>query len=79
MSDPTSLKNALPARVGDDDGRNSVSGAQKFEGEDLLAGERRKVQLAQQAGTAMANLHCNTFSLLPFSCSYVLEHLRGDS
>eukprot|EP00227_Mantoniella_beaufortii_P010207 CAMPEP_0197591312 /NCGR_PEP_ID=MMETSP1326-20131121/13001_1 /TAXON_ID=1155430 /ORGANISM="Genus nov. species nov., Strain RCC2288" /LENGTH=374 /DNA_ID=CAMNT_0043156713 /DNA_START=39 /DNA_END=1163 /DNA_ORIENTATION=+ len=49
LSDPASLKTSLPARVGDEDGRNSVSGAQKFEGEDLLAGERRKVQLAQQA------------------------------
>ena len=43
------MKNSLPARVGDDDSRNTVSGIQKFDGEDLLAGERRKVQLAQQA------------------------------
>lgn len=49
LSDPAALKKSLPARVGDDDSRNSVSGVQKFEGEDLLAGERRKVQLAQQA------------------------------
>jgi|AntAceMinimDraft_5_1070358.scaffolds.fasta_scaffold373548_1 hypothetical protein len=36
MSDPASLKNSLPARVGDDDTRNSVSGVQKFEGEVTL-------------------------------------------
>lgn len=49
MSDPDLLKKSLPARVGDDDYRNSISGAQKFEGEDLSAGERKKLQLAQQA------------------------------
>ena len=35
--------------AGDEDSRNTVSGAQVFEGEDLLAGERRKLQVAQQA------------------------------
>ena len=35
--------------MGDDDPRLAISGLQKFEGEDLLAGDRKKLQLAQQA------------------------------
>lgn len=33
ISDPALLKNSLPARVGDEDSRNTVSGAQVFEAE----------------------------------------------
>ena len=49
LSDPSSLRASLPARVGDDDPRTGVSSLQKFEGEDLAAGARRKAQSAQAA------------------------------
>lgn len=48
LSDPNATRNSLPARVGDADARIGVSSAQVFEGEDLRAGERRRVQAAQQ-------------------------------
>ncbi|EDS31217.1 protofilament ribbon protein [Culex quinquefasciatus] len=48
LFDPDGLKKALPARVGDDDPRLSVSGAQKFDGEDLTERERRRLQMQQQ-------------------------------
>merc|ERR1711865_991840 len=40
---------ALPARVGDEDTRNGMSGMQKFDGEDLDCAARTKLQIAQQA------------------------------
>ncbi|XP_049300841.1 RIB43A-like with coiled-coils protein 2 [Anopheles funestus] len=48
LFDPDGLKKSLPARVGDDDPRLSVSGAQIFDGEDLEERHRRKVQVEQQ-------------------------------
>lgn len=49
LSDSDTLKKSLPARVGDEDPRAGVSSLQMFDGEDLKAGERRKMQMAQQA------------------------------
>jgi hypothetical protein len=48
LNDPARLKQGLPARVNDTDPRTGPSGLQKFEGEDLDAGERRRLQAAQQ-------------------------------
>uniref|UniRef100_A0A182PYL7 RIB43A-like with coiled-coils protein 2 n=1 Tax=Anopheles epiroticus TaxID=199890 RepID=A0A182PYL7_9DIPT len=48
LFDPDGLKKSLPARLGDDDPRLTVSGAQKFDGEDLQERHRRKVQVEQQ-------------------------------
>ncbi|XP_053659615.1 RIB43A-like with coiled-coils protein 2 [Anopheles marshallii] len=48
LFDPDGLKKSLPARLGDDDPRLSVSGAQIFDGEDLEERHRRKVQVEQQ-------------------------------
>uniref|UniRef100_A0A182MJH0 RIB43A-like with coiled-coils protein 2 n=1 Tax=Anopheles culicifacies TaxID=139723 RepID=A0A182MJH0_9DIPT len=48
LFDPDGLKKSLPARLGDDDPRLSVSGAQLFDGEDLEERHRRKVQVEQQ-------------------------------
>uniref|UniRef100_A0A182Y3U1 Uncharacterized protein n=1 Tax=Anopheles stephensi TaxID=30069 RepID=A0A182Y3U1_ANOST len=48
LFDPNGLKKSLPARLGDDDPRLSVSGAQLFDGEDLEERHRRKVQIEQQ-------------------------------
>ncbi|XP_053670756.1 RIB43A-like with coiled-coils protein 2 [Anopheles nili] len=48
LFDPQGLRKSLPARIGDDDPRLSVSGAQKFDGEDLAERHRRKVQTEQQ-------------------------------
>lgn len=48
LSDPDTVKYDLPARVGDDDPRNGPASVQKFSGEDLHAGERKKLQMAQQ-------------------------------
>jgi len=47
LSDPSGLRASYPARMGDDDPRTGPSGAQKFAGEDLDAGERRLRQTAQ--------------------------------
>ena len=48
LSDPSALRSEPPARVGDDDARIGASSLQRFDGEDLAAGERRRTQLAQQ-------------------------------
>ncbi|XP_055636549.1 RIB43A-like with coiled-coils protein 2 [Toxorhynchites rutilus septentrionalis] len=48
LFDPNGLKKSLPARVGDNDPRLSVSGAQKFDGEDLTEKERKQMQMQQQ-------------------------------
>eukprot|EP00697_Spironema_sp_BW2_P002357 gnl/Spiro4/13153_TR6972_c0_g1_i1.p1 gnl/Spiro4/13153_TR6972_c0_g1~~gnl/Spiro4/13153_TR6972_c0_g1_i1.p1 ORF type:complete len:413 (+),score=146.15 gnl/Spiro4/13153_TR6972_c0_g1_i1:86-1240(+) len=47
LNDPQHLRKDLPARIGDDDPRCGVSSMQKFEGEDLTAGERTRLQRAQ--------------------------------
>jgi len=44
LNDPLFKKNDLPARCSDDDPRLSVSGMQKFHGEDLSYAHRTKVQ-----------------------------------
>lgn len=44
LNDPLSKFKDLPARVGDDDLRLSVSGMQQFHGEDLGYAQRKKVQ-----------------------------------
>jgi len=44
LNDPLSKFKDLPGRVGDDDGRLSVSGMQQFHGEDLHYAQRVKVQ-----------------------------------
>jgi hypothetical protein len=48
LFDPDALKKTLPARLGDDDPRLTISGAQKFEGEDLSGKDRAKMQKEQQ-------------------------------
>ncbi|XP_051016095.1 RIB43A-like with coiled-coils protein 2 [Acomys russatus] len=47
LSDPLALKKDLPARVSDCDMRNTMSGMQKFMGEDLNFHERKKFQEEQ--------------------------------
>ncbi|ERE86481.1 RIB43A-like with coiled-coils protein 2 [Cricetulus griseus] len=47
LSDPLALKKDLPARVSDSDPRNSISGMQKFIGEDLNFHWRKKFQQEQ--------------------------------
>lgn len=47
LSDPLALRKALPARQSDHDVRNTVSGMQKFLGEDLDFRERKKCQEEQ--------------------------------
>jgi hypothetical protein len=47
LNDPDSLKKDLPARVDDDDPRLSVSGLQKFHGEDLTKQSRLMAQKDQ--------------------------------
>jgi hypothetical protein len=47
LYDPGLLKNGTPARQGDDDPRVTVSGIQKFEGEDLELQERKRLQKEQ--------------------------------
>jgi hypothetical protein len=44
LNDPLSKKKDLPGRIGDEDSRMSVSGLQKFHGEDLAYAQRIKVQ-----------------------------------
>ncbi|KAG2499975.1 hypothetical protein HYH03_002260 [Edaphochlamys debaryana] len=44
---PDANQVALPARVGDDDVRLGASSLQKFDGEDLSAGDRKKAQIEQ--------------------------------
>lgn len=48
LSDPNSLKQSSPARVGDDDPRLGISSAQIFMGEDIQSDERRRQQQLQQ-------------------------------
>lgn len=48
LFDPNGLKKSLPARIGDDDPRLSVSGAQIFDGEDLTEKDRKRLQKQQQ-------------------------------
>ncbi|XP_006866956.1 PREDICTED: RIB43A-like with coiled-coils protein 2 [Chrysochloris asiatica] len=47
LSDPLALRKDLPARLSDNDVRNSISGMQKFMGEDLNFQERKKFQEEQ--------------------------------
>jgi len=47
LSDPMKRRGELPARVGDDDARLSVSGCQLFDGEDLAYAHRVKLQQEQ--------------------------------
>ncbi|XP_052017683.1 RIB43A-like with coiled-coils protein 2 [Apodemus sylvaticus] len=47
LSDPLALKKELPARVSDNDMRNTISGMQKFMGEDLNFQERTRFQKEQ--------------------------------
>ncbi|XP_031207597.1 RIB43A-like with coiled-coils protein 2 [Mastomys coucha] len=47
LSDPLALKKELPARVSDNDMRNTISGMQKFMGEDLNFQERKRFQKEQ--------------------------------
>uniref|UniRef100_A0A452QB02 RIB43A domain with coiled-coils 2 n=2 Tax=Ursus americanus TaxID=9643 RepID=A0A452QB02_URSAM len=47
LSDPLALKKDLPARQSDNDIRNTVSGMQRFMGEDLNFCERKKFQQEQ--------------------------------
>lgn len=47
LSDPLALKKELPARVSDNDMRNTISGMQKFMGEDLNFQERKRIQKEQ--------------------------------
>ena len=44
LNDPLSKKKDLPGRIGDEDSRMSVSGLQKFRGEDLAYAQRIRVQ-----------------------------------
>lgn len=47
LSDPLALRKDLPARQSDNDIRNTVSGMQRFMGEDLNFCERKKFQEEQ--------------------------------
>ncbi|XP_037702475.1 RIB43A-like with coiled-coils protein 2 isoform X3 [Choloepus didactylus] len=47
LSDPLALRKDLPARQSDNDVRNTISGMQKFMGEDLNFHERKKFQEEQ--------------------------------
>lgn len=49
LSDPLALKKDEPARTGDDDPKVSVSGLQRFLGEDLSYAHRVKMQQQEQA------------------------------
>ena len=48
LNDPKRVVGALPPRIGDTDPRTGASSLQKFEGEDLDLGERRRLQAEQQ-------------------------------
>jgi hypothetical protein len=56
LSDPDTIKYDLPARVGDADPRNGPASVQQFSGEDLHAGERKKLQMAQQKAWCVERL-----------------------
>ena len=47
INDPDSKLKDIPARVSDEDPRMTVSGMQKFEGEDLEYERRKKLQQKQ--------------------------------
>ncbi|XP_032746793.1 RIB43A-like with coiled-coils protein 2 [Rattus rattus] len=47
LSDPLALKKELPAWVSDNDTQNTISGMQKFMGEDLKFQERKRIQKEQ--------------------------------
>ena len=47
LNDKTALRRAKPARDGDFDPRLGPASAQVFEGEDLMAGERTRMQAEQ--------------------------------
>lgn len=53
LSDPLALKKDLPARVSDNDMRNTISGMQKFMGEDLNFHERKRFQQEQNREWAL--------------------------
>ncbi|XP_059615811.1 RIB43A-like with coiled-coils protein 2 [Phlebotomus argentipes] len=48
LNDPWAKRKAPPARISDSDPRLSVSGGQRFLGEDLTGGQRAKLQQQQQ-------------------------------
>ena len=48
LSNPQAVRLAQPARVGDDDERCGPASIQRFDGEDLTAAQRKKLQMAQQ-------------------------------
>ncbi|XP_044748873.1 RIB43A-like with coiled-coils protein 2 [Coccinella septempunctata] len=47
INDPNAIKKDIPARIHDDDPRLGPSSAQKFEGEDLVSGQRLRIQREQ--------------------------------
>ncbi|CAH0559961.1 unnamed protein product [Brassicogethes aeneus] len=47
LNDPDHIKKQLPMRINDDDPRLGPSSVQKFEGEDVVCQERRKIQRDQ--------------------------------
>ncbi|OAF63771.1 hypothetical protein A3Q56_08523, partial [Intoshia linei] len=47
INDPYALRKDIPARLGDDDARCTVSSMQKFSGEDLSCGKRLSLQKTQ--------------------------------
>ncbi|XP_020833113.1 RIB43A-like with coiled-coils protein 2 [Phascolarctos cinereus] len=53
LSDPLALKKDVPAHVSDQDTSNTISGLQKFMGEDLNAKERKKAQEEQNREWAL--------------------------
>ena len=53
LNDPKRVIQDLPARVGDDDPRCAASSLQKFEGEDLDASHRKKLQQEQMKKWAL--------------------------
>lgn len=57
LYDPDALKKDYPGRIGDDDPRCGVSGAQRFEGEDLKGPEREKLQKEQRNVWAREQLY----------------------
>ncbi|KAI8801938.1 RIB43A-domain-containing protein [Cladochytrium replicatum] len=60
LYDPDAKKKDLPARVGDSDPRNSVSGCQIFEGEDLSSSDRIARQRQQMRTWALEGIRERT-------------------
>lgn len=56
LSDPKTLLNDRPARVGDDDARCGASSMQRFDGEDLGASAREAAQMRQHAEWALQQM-----------------------